>query len=721
MDSPGLSPTTAELVLLNGRTSGAKRKLTAEVSLIGSAAHCEIRLTEAGVVGQHCLLALTMQGLVLRDLSGGMSATFVNGQKVQQALLRDGDVLAIGPYQFRVHCPMAPAEALRAQVAAVAAQQAALDEMEARAQERRAALARQEDELASSVDEKRRELLLLAQRVETEKAVFEQERQARERQLAELSGGLGQAQREVLVAREKLQDDRQRLAGLYHRIKRRWHQHWKLRQQQLIKQRRELEHRIQTLAKREEGCRQAEAALHERRLRLNSEMLTGRHELQEAWHELRRARFRWRQRRGKERALLRVRRQELEAAATQLAQVRKQLQRQQAGWLRQRQALETELDGLNQRIANQRELLVNVQAEPAPNTPALAVSATSEVQLFSAVPPTVAVEPPCPVEDYQALTAALEDQRLLVVEAWQRVGELHAAWHQERATLAAELEVLAQHFFQRDLELQAREQCVVQGEHALRERHEALVRFHRQVVAWRARLRADEEAWEHDKGRLLNTLRHKEALAEKHAAALVDLRRRWLRRRKHEVQQLQSERQTLDAVRKEFARIRQEVTERAAKLQDEKRILVERALALEQHQRELILKSGDAAQAEHRLERFRRRWITQNAEAIREWQRQRDALQTELGTIDQRFEMIQQRSAAVEAAEATLLEKRIAWEKQELAAETRLAKLQHDLQQAETQRLLTEQQCLALRDEVERIARALLEEPDPPHEKPLAA
>jgi predicted component of type VI protein secretion system len=57
------------------------------------------------VSGRHCEVVASPQGAVLRDLS--TNGTFVNGsllRMVGEHLLRDGDVLVLGPYAVRVQC-----------------------------------------------------------------------------------------------------------------------------------------------------------------------------------------------------------------------------------------------------------------------------------------------------------------------------------------------------------------------------------------------------------------------------------------------------------------------------------------------------------------------------------------------------------------------------------------------------------------------------------------
>src|SRR5947209_363221 len=147
---PAPALTAGELVVRNGRFAGARRPLTAPLTLLGRSAGCDIRLNVDDVPPLHCAILQTLGGLVLRDFDSG-SGTFVNGQRVNACLLADGDTITVGPFEFCVSwqaaagspplpesaSQQAEAEALRVQAAAVAAQQAALFEEENRLQQRR--------------------------------------------------------------------------------------------------------------------------------------------------------------------------------------------------------------------------------------------------------------------------------------------------------------------------------------------------------------------------------------------------------------------------------------------------------------------------------------------------------------------------------------------------------------------------------------------------------
>src|SRR5262249_1927722 len=147
-DGAAAEPTApaGELVVQNGRQSGARRSLSVPITLIGRAPGCDIRLNAKGAHLLHCALAQGPTGLVLRSLQE-QGNLLVNGEPATHCVPQEGDLLSVGLFHFRVRLPQNPPsagdllgqekEALRIQAAAVAAQQAALTEEESRLQQRR--------------------------------------------------------------------------------------------------------------------------------------------------------------------------------------------------------------------------------------------------------------------------------------------------------------------------------------------------------------------------------------------------------------------------------------------------------------------------------------------------------------------------------------------------------------------------------------------------------
>src|SRR5690242_7957900 len=125
-DSQPPAPAWGELVVQTGRLAGTRWPLTAACHAIGRQEGCDFRLNAAGVSPLHCVIVRGPDGPALRDLRS-TTGTFVNGSRVESSPLRDGDRLTVGPFEFRlerVAPPLPTRDALRVQVAAVAAQQA---------------------------------------------------------------------------------------------------------------------------------------------------------------------------------------------------------------------------------------------------------------------------------------------------------------------------------------------------------------------------------------------------------------------------------------------------------------------------------------------------------------------------------------------------------------------------------------------------------------------
>jgi len=95
------APTAITLVV---EKTGKQVRLTKPVSTIGRAAECDVRLKAADVSKQHCRLLRKGGAVVVEDL-GSANGTFVNGEAIQSASLKDGDVLNVAGHAFRVRVP----------------------------------------------------------------------------------------------------------------------------------------------------------------------------------------------------------------------------------------------------------------------------------------------------------------------------------------------------------------------------------------------------------------------------------------------------------------------------------------------------------------------------------------------------------------------------------------------------------------------------------------
>ncbi len=85
-----------------------------------------------------------------------------------------------------------------------------------------------------------------------------------------------------------------------------------------------------------------------------------------------------------------------------------------------------------------------------------------------------------------------------------------------------------------------------------------------------------------------------------------------------------------------------------------------------------------------------------------------------MADLDARFAELQKQAADVTSAESAFLEKKIAWEHKQALLAAERTRLKQELKSVRAQSSASEQQVVMMTEEIERIARGLLDEPDPP-------
>lgn len=146
----------------------------------------------------------------------------------------------------------------------------------------------------------------------------------------------------------------------------------------------------------------------------------------------------------------------------------------------------------------------------------------------------------------------------------------------------------------------------------------------------------------------------------------------------------------------------------AIKLRAERRTVAAQALALEQWRKEHVSPSERPAAAK-RLERLERQWASQCAIAARELERFQDLLTVEATRLDELAVRLK-RDALDAAARLTTMDQRaneLERERQALSAEQERMAAQMDLARIRWE--AAERRALDLRDEVERVARLLID------------
>jgi chromosome segregation ATPase len=718
---------------VNGRLGGTRRDLTSPLTLVGRAPECEIRLNVEGVHPFHCALAVTPEGLLVRDFQNS-GTTQVNGQPVTACTLQDRDLLSIGPFQFQVSSPPAAAvagceasklelEALRIQAAAVAAQQAALTEEELRLQQRSSALEQQERQLAEHLEDKRQRLLALRDEARQADAGLRREREDYEKRVAQVLAHLEQSRRDINDNYHQLKSERQRLVSLRLRLKRRWHRHWAGERQAMRKRETELAGQYRTLEKQRERLQQEKTALAQAQLRFNGDSELTRRQLQSESDRL-----------GREQEQLEERQRALEQAANQQVEADQRLRAEQERWHAEHQRLTQELDSLESRIRNYRRKLQEQQqevirleavigalnlartGEARPTTPTVepALAATAglategieerEWKLSQAeaelLKRTAAVE---------SLAAELADQRLLLAEECERLAQTQVNWQREQDA-AAELEALGLGLQKQEETFQLRAQGLEAAEHALQRRHEELIHARRNVEAWKARLAAGAAAWQGERERVLTAIQCREQELERRETQMLQLRQRWDDRRRRQVLRLRAQRNDSEETRRQGAASRETWDRERTALAREQRALAERALALEQLWQECLGKSANPTAAEKRLEQLRRQWTALFAGEEKFLARERQWVVSEAARLEARLRQLEQQTDQITAGEADLASRQAAWEQERALAETDQGKLRQEIESLRKQRELYEQQLQELAEEVERLARFFLDE-----------
>jgi hypothetical protein len=598
------TPPAGELLVLNGRQSGVRQALTMPVTLVGRDDGCDVRLNVEGVQPFHCVLGCMPGEVTLRDLHS-QHGTFVNGQRIAATTLRDGDLLDVGPFRFRVLLAPVPAaqstgiergtdaDALRVQAAAVAAQQAALDEHEAR-------LAQQQTEL-----EHQRE------------------------QVAQRSQALD-------GVRSQVQDQQSALAI----------------QQVQFNTQREIDMRL----------------------------------LQDGWQCLEMERQRWRERRTRELAALRARWMFLIEGEPKLAELRRLAVEEQRAWLAQKLLLECELYGLNRRILHQRQtfqdqeqvrfVLADPQEVPASGPPVDGTLAARSAEL-------------------DRLAGELADQRTQLVEQWERLARLQHDWQERREQIAGELGSLGHELTRREQDLARREHEVDAAERRKLEWQEQFTRLRRAAALAHARMVAQQESWQRERAQVLAESGRITEQAHLQLDGNRELRRKWSKRRRRELDALRKDRQELEALRKDQVESQREVARQVQQLEAARRTLAEETQALR----------GREAGPDDALQR---RWLAQNAAIVRSLRQQREGFQNLLHALDRRQQALTLVLEELTRKETALGEQQSELEQRENLLAAAKTQLEQEMRQAEHRRMQAESRLATLEAEAEQLARALI-------------
>jgi hypothetical protein len=212
----------------------------------------------------------------------------------------------------------------------------------------------------------------------------------------------------------------------------------------------------------------------------------------------------------------------------------------------------------------------------------------------------------------------------------------------------------------------------------------------------------------------LAELQLREEEGERRLLQVQQLRECWDARRRRQVVQLRARRTACEELRRQCLAVREEWSKQRGVYLQQQRALAERALALEQFRQQTLTRSSNAAATEKRLEQLRRRWASVSVAQEKHLAQKSRQLAKQAAQLEQRLQREQELENQRLAQEADLSNRQMIWEQQQAAAEAEQAKLRRELQSLHHQRALFERQVQELRDEVERLARLLLDESEQP-------
>jgi hypothetical protein len=608
-------------------------------------------------------------------------------------------------------------DALRIQAAAVAAQQAALTEEETRLLQRQTALERHEEQLAAHLEERRRQLLALQEQHKQERAALEAERAAFAKESAQARRELAQARADATLAAEEAVAERNRLQELRRRLKKRWHRHW---QWQLN----ELRRREKEIGGERERQQQERVRLQEARLRFNGEAELGKRQLRDGWNELALAQRQWEERQIREQGALEQKGKDLNNRAAAVAEREQALAAEEQRWQAQRNVLEKEVAGLQSRTHHLRRKLQEQQQELANREAALKQMslplANPEIPVLSA-PPVVLSASSGELSridvDWllvlERFAGDLADQRLHLLEQWQALVAVVEAWQQEHAILLTDLEEAGRRLQEREQVVHVQEQALAVALMETREQQNALSRTRWRLEAWQARLRVLEASLEGERASLLAAVQAREEAAAERLRHVDDLRQRWLARRRKEAEEWRACRQQSAEVRQHFLALWKEYRGRRASLTREQRALAVQALALERFRQEWLGRVPNPVKAEKRIERLARKIADRNREAERHLARASQLLTSETARLEKHLEHVQGWEEELANRQEELSERQTEWESQQARAEDGERLRLQELERLHLQRQHYQRQVEELRDEVERLARLLIEDGNP--------
>src|ERR1044072_4777016 len=89
------------LVLLSEGFTGRIYELKTDKTTLGRVPDNAFEIAEASVSSHHCEILQRGSDIVIKDL-GSTNGTFINGEKIEEAVLKPGQILRVGMIEMRL-------------------------------------------------------------------------------------------------------------------------------------------------------------------------------------------------------------------------------------------------------------------------------------------------------------------------------------------------------------------------------------------------------------------------------------------------------------------------------------------------------------------------------------------------------------------------------------------------------------------------------------------
>ena len=539
------------LKVINGKNPGTIKTLTSAVTLLGEEKGCDIRLNSPQIEQLQCVIVETPQGFMVRNLYD-CDKVKVNGEAMEQAVLHTGDELSVGPFSFYVEYAEAGMSAQQK-----LAPEDHLEEERQALRAQAAGVAAQETALIGTMKKQQENLLS-----QTDAARFAQIRYEKLRnKLKSRKKTIARRQLAILATRNTAIDESMaKLSKEYEHI---------------VKERKSLASAQELF---QSTCETENRKLKESYDQLDSEQQ--QRSLKATTREID----------------LLHREKELSAKLSLLDHNQLILEQNEKHWNTYLTRLKLEEEGLEKRILNLREKLPDC-SWPLPNMDSVA----THQPIFN-----IPADADALMIQLEGMASHLDDQRLVLLEAWHNLEQRKIAWERQQNELLAEIDVAGNELGRKQKQIEQWELSLVQKEENLYHKESQLSVQRKHIEADQATLRLQLKSYETDRNVLIHEIEVRSGTMEKLGQLTHETRRELCQKGLKERDELQKEKLRLDEIRLSANNIWKDYQNKLHELEFQKQSLAIAELAVGRMTLELLSGTNVGVGADRRLEKIRK-------------------------------------------------------------------------------------------------------------------